>query len=35
MDTSVMEEVRGTRITNCADVQRLSTLERLRLFMDF
>ena len=30
----VMEEVRGTPITNYADVHRLSTLERLRLFMD-
>jgi eukaryotic-like serine/threonine-protein kinase len=30
----VMEEVRGTPITNYADVHRLSTVERLRLFMD-
>lgn len=34
METSVMEEVRGTPITNHADVHRLSTLERRRLVMD-
>ena len=34
MEASVMEEVRGTPITNQADVHRLSTLERRRLVMD-